>query len=194
MERIREELICAVCLDFLREPKVLHCAHSFCSRCLREMFEGGKRAQGVTTGQQARRSLDLECPSCRHVTVLEHGRVDIDLSTNVNLKRLVDIVSDEEKGRTLKVFRLFLCTSLVFHCCSLDRYNNVSMAGTYIVCFCCAQKMCLLAKIAVITTHSLVCILDIYIMLVCACIPASRRNTRFLPVTNHWSAYLHRRN
>ena len=60
------------------------------------------------------------------------------------------------------------------------------MAGTYIVCFCCAQKMCLLAKIAVITTHSLVCILDIYIMLVCACIPASRRNTRFLPVTNHW--------
>lgn len=111
MEKVREELICAVCLDFLRDPKVLQCAHSFCSHCLREMVQGSERTRRPTTpapSQQARRSLDLECPSCRHVTVLEHGRVDLDLPTNVNLKRLVEIVSDEEKGRTLKVFYYIL--------------------------------------------------------------------------------------
>ena len=101
MEKVREELICAVCLDFLREPKVLHCAHSFCCQCLREMVKGGRSQR-----RDRRSSLDLECPSCRHVTVLEHGRVDLDLPTNVNLRRLVEIVSDEEKGRTLKVLAM----------------------------------------------------------------------------------------
>lgn len=98
MEKVREELICAVCLDFLREPKVLLCAHSFCQRCLREVINGQKHKQNT-----ALRSVDLECPSCRHVTNLEHGRVEIDLRTNFNLKRLAEIVSDEEKSRTLKV-------------------------------------------------------------------------------------------
>lgn len=37
VERIREELICAVCLDILREPKVLQCAHSFCRECLEKI-------------------------------------------------------------------------------------------------------------------------------------------------------------
>lgn len=114
MDKVREELICAVCLDFLREPKVLQCAHSYCCQCLRKVAEASReqsrcRAAQVsstsssTAPTAARRSLELECPSCRHITVLEHGRVELDLPTNVNLKRLVEIVSDEEKGRTLKV-------------------------------------------------------------------------------------------
>ena len=98
MEKVREELICAVCLDFLREPKVLFCAHSFCLQCLRGLVRSQKLKRS-----SAAKSVSLECPSCRHVTVLEHGRVDLDLRTNFNLKRLVHIVSDKEKNRTLKV-------------------------------------------------------------------------------------------
>ena len=37
VDRIREELICAVCLDILSEPKVLQCAHSFCRECLEKI-------------------------------------------------------------------------------------------------------------------------------------------------------------
>ena len=92
--KVREELICAICLDFLTEPKLLLCAHSFCQECL----------EGIVTMQtnyamQASLVLnegDLICPSCRHVTTLPDGRVD-GLKTNYNLKRLVDIVSEEEK-------------------------------------------------------------------------------------------------
>ena len=106
MDKVREELICAVCLDFLREPKVLECAHSFCSQCLRGVAKGRTRLDPAAE-RRTSASLDLECPSCRHVTVLEHGRVDLDLPTNANLKRLVEFVSDEEKGRTLKVWPLW---------------------------------------------------------------------------------------
>ena len=105
MEKIREELICAVCLDFLDEPKVLQCAHSFCLRCLREVVKEQKRSNRSSS---ARRSLNLECPSCRHVTILDHGRVDLDLRTNANLKRLVQIISEEEKRRTLNVRASYL--------------------------------------------------------------------------------------
>ena len=99
MEKVREELICAICLDFLRNPKVLRCAHSFCQQCLCEIVNGQKKLKQNATA----RSIGLECPSCRHVTNLDRGRVDVDLCTNFNLKRLVEIVSDEEKSRTLKV-------------------------------------------------------------------------------------------
>lgn len=102
MEKVREELICAVCLDFLCNPKVLQCAHSFCQQCLREIVNGQKkRLQNA-----ADRPVSLECPSCRHITNLDRGRVDVDLCTNFNLKRLVEIVSDEEKSRTKKVSKL----------------------------------------------------------------------------------------
>ncbi len=95
--KIQEELLCGICLDFLSEPKVLSCAHSFCYGCL---------SQFVLIKKKTHKSypLDLECPSCRQVTVLKTGSVD-ELSTNHNLKRLVDIVSEEEKKKTRDVIR-----------------------------------------------------------------------------------------
>lgn len=95
--KVQEELICGVCLDFLSEPKVLCCAHSFCCSCL-------QRLVAVKNKKREDLSLDLECPNCRQVTVLETGSVN-ELNTNHNLKRLVDIVSEEEKKRTRDVLK-----------------------------------------------------------------------------------------
>lgn len=88
--KIREELICAVCLDFLQEPKVLLCAHSFCKVCLERIISTSCRLNA----QQNKR--DLECPSCRQITQLTTENVS-ELKTNFNLKRLVNIVSEEDK-------------------------------------------------------------------------------------------------
>lgn len=88
--KIREELICAVCLDFLQEPKVLLCAHSFCKACLERIVSTNYR---LRTEQKKH---DLECPSCRQVTNLATGAVS-ELKTNFNLQRLVNIVSEEDK-------------------------------------------------------------------------------------------------
>ena len=88
--KIREELICAVCLDFLREPKVLLCAHSFCKECLDRILATNSRL-AVDHNRN-----ELECPSCRQVTQLTTGKTS-ELKTNFNLKRLVNIVSEEDK-------------------------------------------------------------------------------------------------
>ena len=92
--KIREELICAVCLDFLQEPKVLLCAHSFCKICLERILSTRSNFRYGLGG--AIEEKDLECPSCRQVTHLASGEAN-ELKTNYNLKRLVDIVSEEEK-------------------------------------------------------------------------------------------------
>ena len=95
-EKVREELICAICLDFLREPKVLQCAHSFCQQCLERMVA----TQGLyKIAKESPPEGELVCPTCRHVTCLPGGKV-AELRTNFNLKRLVDIVSEDEKART----------------------------------------------------------------------------------------------
>ena len=90
--KIREELICAVCLDFLREPKVLLCAHSFCLVCLEGIVRTKLRHGSLPPGEE----LVIDCPSCRHATPVPGGKA-ASLRTNYNLKRLVDIVSEDDK-------------------------------------------------------------------------------------------------
>lgn len=91
--KIREELICAICLDFLQEPKVLSCAHSFCLACLKQIKQSKhKYANELQRGE-------LECPSCRQSTKLPSELVE-ELTTNYTLKRLVSVVSENEKRAT----------------------------------------------------------------------------------------------
>ena len=96
MERLRAPLICAVCLDFLCEPKLLACAHSFCQECLVKVVQ----KQGLyRTADSSFHENDMECPCCRRPTRLQS--LDSDgvkaLQTNFNLRELVEIVSNEEK-------------------------------------------------------------------------------------------------
>lgn len=100
MERLRAPLICGVCLDFLHEPKLLECAHSFCQECLVNVVQ----KQGIyRTAEGPLRENDVECPCCRQPTRLQSPDSDgvNALQTNFNLKELVEIVSKEEKEQML---------------------------------------------------------------------------------------------
>ena len=99
MARFHAQLICGVCLDFLREPKLLDCAHSFCQECLENVV----KYQGIyRTADSPLEDNDVECPSCRHPTRLRGPGSDAvkALRTNFNLKELVEIVSEEERTET----------------------------------------------------------------------------------------------
>uniref|UniRef100_A0A3B3SE50 Tripartite motif containing 35-12 n=1 Tax=Paramormyrops kingsleyae TaxID=1676925 RepID=A0A3B3SE50_9TELE len=59
---ISEELCCAVCSDFFKDPVVLKCSHSFCRVCLQKCWEG-KSSQ--------------ECPLCRRKSSVTDPPVNI---------------------------------------------------------------------------------------------------------------------
>lgn len=104
-KRVREELICAVCLDFLRQPKVLACAHSFCASCLEGVHEKRlKQRDAYGSADTPPSPNELECPSCRHVTPLPEGGVAA-LKTHCKLSNLVDIVSEEEREQARETLR-----------------------------------------------------------------------------------------
>ncbi|KAL5675726.1 hypothetical protein ACJX0J_011857, partial [Zea mays] len=65
MDRLREELSCAICLDICFEPTTTPCGHSFCMRCLRHAAaKCGKRCP------KCRQFISSSSKSCTVNTVL----------------------------------------------------------------------------------------------------------------------------
>ncbi|XP_055804813.1 uncharacterized protein LOC129873702 [Solanum dulcamara] len=56
MDRLREELSCAICLEICFEPSTTPCGHSFCRKCLRSAAD----------------KCGTRCPKCRHI--ISNGR------------------------------------------------------------------------------------------------------------------------
>ena len=52
--KFEEHLTCSVCLEQLKDPKVLPCLHSFCHDCIVKLARNGK-------------SKNMACPECRKV-------------------------------------------------------------------------------------------------------------------------------
>ena len=91
VKQVKDELICSICLDFLREPILLSCAHSYCRSCLDDLI----RTCDTETSA-------VHCPNCRAVTNVPNNDMD-SLRTNFKLKSLVDIVSQSDKQQSSEV-------------------------------------------------------------------------------------------
>lgn len=85
LEQAKDELICAICTEFLDRPRSLVCLHSFCEHCLKHL----KRASTAHPGF-------LVCPECRARTELPSEGVQ-GLPLNFKLSRLVEILSPAER-------------------------------------------------------------------------------------------------
>ena len=58
LEKLSEQLTCPICLEQYTDPKLLHCFHVFCEKCLKPVAHQTPQGQVV------------ECPNCRHPTSL----------------------------------------------------------------------------------------------------------------------------
>ncbi|NXU34268.1 TRI59 protein, partial [Drymodes brunneopygia] len=81
MERLEEELTCAICCDIFEEPRVLPCSHTFCGPCLQGLLPAGRC---------------LSCPSCRAVVPVPAAGPAA-LPINFAIKAVIDKCRQEEQ-------------------------------------------------------------------------------------------------
>ena len=101
-QKVKEEVICAICQDLLNQPKILPCLHSFCTGCLKEW--SGRLAKLDPSKRH------LECPLCRAKVSLSTSRAVEDLPSHFSAIRLVEIVRLQEQAGSKKV------TPICQHC------------------------------------------------------------------------------
>ena len=106
---LREEALCPVCQDILKDPRYLPCLHSFCLNCLINWH----RASG---GQ-----VDLRCPKCQgRCRVPKSGDLK-DLPTSFFLSGFIDALAIKESDKTQVTCgncdKKSSKTSYCFECC-----------------------------------------------------------------------------
>ena len=78
LEKLNEQLTCPICLEHYKDPKLLHCFHVFCEKCLKSL------------AQQTPQEQVVECPNCRQSTSLPQEGVP-DLQGAFLIHHLFDI-------------------------------------------------------------------------------------------------------
>ncbi|XP_065496825.1 tripartite motif-containing protein 3 isoform X1 [Caloenas nicobarica] len=79
----KQFLVCSICLDRYRNPKVLPCLHTFCERCLQNYIPP--------------QSLSLSCPVCRQTSILPERGVAA-LQNNFFITNLMEVLQREPDG------------------------------------------------------------------------------------------------
>ncbi|XP_070568699.1 tripartite motif-containing protein 2-like [Ptychodera flava] len=77
-------LLCAICMERFKSPKILPCQHTFCEHCLTEWVK-------ANNGQ-------LICPTCKNQWPLPSGGVPA-ITSNRFLNDLLEVISDVNPGK-----------------------------------------------------------------------------------------------
>ena len=64
LKKLEDQLTCAICLEALKDPKLLQCFHVYCKDCLQRLVVQDRQGQ-----------LSLRCPICRQCTLLPPANV-----------------------------------------------------------------------------------------------------------------------
>ena len=94
IKQLEEQLNCSICLDTYTDPKLLHCFHTYCRKCLVKL---------VVRDQQG--DLSLTCPICRQVTpVPANGVTDLQsaFQTNEFLRIRDDLIKKRDMAASLE--------------------------------------------------------------------------------------------
>ena len=85
LQKLEDQLNCAICLDIYKDPKLLQCYHVFCRQCLVKL---------VLRDQQG--LLTMNCPTCRQVTPIPANGVT-GLQSAFYINQLLEIVEEHKK-------------------------------------------------------------------------------------------------
>ena len=86
LEKLEDQLTCAICLDAFKDPKMLNCFHVFCKDCLQRLVVQDRQGQ-----------LSLCCPTCRRSTLLPPTTSVSGLQSAFHVHHLFEIQDALEK-------------------------------------------------------------------------------------------------
>ena len=89
--------MCSVCLDHLKDPKLLPCLHTYCNACL----------QGIL--RKSRDKSNIQCPQCRSIHAVPSGGVN-ELPSDMVLANALDFHSLKEKEKSAQPIPCNMCT------------------------------------------------------------------------------------
>ena len=99
LQKVEDQLICAICLDNFKDPKLLQCFHVYCKDCLQRLVVLGEQGQ-----------LSLCCPTCRQSTLLPPSATDASsLQSAFHIHHLLEIRDILEKTREAKRMKCEKC-------------------------------------------------------------------------------------
>jgi hypothetical protein len=90
---VPEVMVCGICSDLLKEPKVLVCAHTFCKRCLASSYADGSGNFDIDSKSRNK----VECPSCLQITTFPDGSSIESLKTHSELEELIESLPSEQR-------------------------------------------------------------------------------------------------
>ena len=96
-EASKKDLTCSVCLDRLKDPKLLPCLHTYCKGCL----------QGIL--RKLRGKSNIQCPQCRSTHAVPSGGVN-EFPSDMVLANALDFHSLKEKDKSDQPIPCNMCT------------------------------------------------------------------------------------
>ena len=99
LEKLEDQLTCAICLDAFKDPKLLQCFHVYCKDCLQQL---------VVTDRQGQ--LSLCCPTCRQSTLLPPATGVSGLQSAFLIHHLFEIQDALKKVKDPKKVQCEKCT------------------------------------------------------------------------------------
>ena len=91
LDKLEDQLTCAICLVAFKDPKVLQCFHVYCKDCLQRLVIQDRQGQ-----------LSLCCPTCRQSTLLPPDSGVSGLQPAFYIHHLMEIQSALEKVKEPK--------------------------------------------------------------------------------------------
>ena len=99
LQKLEDQLTCAICLGTFKDPKMLQCFHIYCKACLKPPVIQDRQGQ-----------LAVICPTCRQSTILPPAKDVSNLPSAFHVHHLFDIKEAVEKLKEPQKVQCEKCT------------------------------------------------------------------------------------